>query len=66
MKLKDLYPLERVVLESLNGGPPVQWGAAVTASLEFLAGHQLCTRGPSYKITDEGRTVLTEGRATET
>jgi len=55
MKRSDLLPLDLAVLESMNGGPEVSWGAAVTSSLEFLSDHGLCTRGPSYQITDKGR-----------
>ena len=46
------------VLEMLNGEREGTWGAWVAACLEFLSGAGLCTRGPNYKITNEGREFL--------
>ena len=46
------------VLEMLAGTRPGEWGAWVSACLEALSDDGLCTRGPDYQITPEGRAAL--------
>lgn len=48
------------VLRMMDGGPDLPWGAAMSVALEFLSGRGLCTRGPSYQITEAGRRALSE------
>ena len=50
-------------LEMLAGERPGEWGAWVSACLEFLTGAGLCTRGPKYQITDAGRAALKKAHA---
>jgi hypothetical protein len=54
----DLTEHEIEVLKMMNGQREGEWGAWVGACLEFLQGHGLCTRGPNYQLTDEGKRVL--------
>lgn len=51
----NLCGFDYEVLGMLNGAREGAWGAAVGASLEYLSGHGLCTRGPNYKITLDGQ-----------
>lgn len=51
-------PHEIDVLKMLAGEREEEWGAWVSACLEFLEGAGLCTHGPNYQITDKGREVL--------
>ena len=55
---KKLTAHEREVLEMLAGTRPGEWGAWVSACLEFLQEARLCTRGPKYTITEAGRRAL--------
>lgn len=55
MRLTD-YEIE--VLRMMNGGPKLPWGAAMSAALEFLVGCGLATKGPHYRITEAGKSVL--------
>jgi hypothetical protein len=49
---------EYKVLEMLAGKREGEWGAWVSACLEFLQGGGLCTSGPNYKITEKGLKAL--------
>lgn len=51
------------VLWMMDGGPKVNWGAAMSESCEYLAGRGLCTRGPNFQITAAGREALATIRA---
>ena len=54
---------EAEVLAMMDGsGPALSWGAAMGATLEFLSGVGLCTRGPNYQITDKGKAALARRR----
>jgi hypothetical protein len=57
-KQYDLTEHEIEVLKMMGGRREGEWGARVGVCLEFLAGHGLCTRGPNYQLTDEGKRVL--------
>lgn len=46
------------VLRILNGERQGEWGAWVGACLEFLSDRGLCTGGPNYQITEEGKRAL--------
>lgn len=56
--MSKLNQYEIELLEMLNGGPELPWGAAMSEALEYLAGRGLCTRGPDYRITTQGKMVL--------
>jgi hypothetical protein len=60
--LSELNSHEIEVLEMLSGQRKPEWGAWVGACLEFLSGHGLCTGGPNYQITDEGKRTLAESQ----
>lgn len=53
------------VLKMLAGEREPEWGARVTACLEYLAGAGHCTKGPSYQITVEGRAELERAKRTQ-
>lgn len=46
------------VLWMMDGGPELNWGAAMSVACEHLAGRGLCTYGPNFRITDVGRQAL--------
>jgi hypothetical protein len=56
--LSELNSHEIEVLEMLSGQRKPEWGAWVGACLEFLSDRGLCTSGPNYQITDEGKRAL--------
>lgn len=60
MDKPTLTETEIEVLRMMSGEAEGRWGAAVSASLEFLQEFGYCTRGPNYQITDAGRKALHE------
>ncbi len=54
----NLSGYEIRVLWMMDGGPKLDWGAAMSVSCEHLAGRGLCTYGPNFQITDAGRQAL--------
>lgn len=58
--MTQLCPIEIDTLRAAAGEdvPGFQWGAAVGASLEYLAGAGLVTRGPRFVATQKGRDLL--------
>ncbi len=61
MAKPELNEYDRKMLGILNGDFPNEtWGAWWTPCLEFLSGLGLCTKGPNFQITTEGRRVLGE------
>lgn len=63
--MSEITSHELDVLEMMAGRREGEWGAWVSACLEYLSGFGLCTRGPRYTITDKGRAVLDQHRPLE-
>lgn len=59
--MRTLDANEVEVLRSLGGkGPPVKWGAWVSAVMESLHGLRLIQGESNGTLTDKGRAVLAE------
>lgn len=54
---------EIAVLKMLAGEREPEWGAWVSACLEYLAGARYCTKGPKYVITEAGAAALMRAKA---
>jgi predicted methyltransferase len=51
---------ELKVLREVNGEPQegLQWGAAMSAAIEFLQADGLVTRGSDIRITEKGKKLI--------
>lgn len=58
-----LTDYELSILQMMDGGPSVPWGAAMSAALEFMVGDGLVEQdGTNYWIADAGRLALSGHR----